>query len=95
MSITTFSFTGNTQNSGAIKSRDGDNIALSIDFATGSGAGTVALERKIGGGAWVILDSYTTDTEKNIESISNECAFRCSTTAYSTGTIALNMATPD
>jgi hypothetical protein len=94
MAIESFDFTANSQSSGEIKSKDGELIAISVDFTTGTGTGTVDLERKIAGGAWITLEQYTADTSKNIEAVSRQCAYRCTTTAHSAGTITMYMATP-
>ncbi len=93
MPFETYSFTGNTQNSGEIKARDRDLIALSLDF--GGGTATVDLERKIAGGGWQLLEQFTSDTEKNIEAVAKICSYRCSTSAYTSGTITMYMAAPD
>jgi len=94
MGIVNYSFTADTQSSGEIKARDNELIALSLDFTTGSGSMTIVLQRKIGGGEWKTLDTYTGDTEINIEAVTRYCAYRCTTTAYTTGTTVMNMAAP-
>ena len=94
MAIESFTFTGNAQSSGEQKPKDGELIAISVDFTTGTGTGTVDLERRIAGGAWFVLEQYTADTSKNIEAVSRQCVYRCTTSAHSAGTIEMYMATP-
>lgn len=92
MAIEAFSFTGVSQNSGEFKARDGGLIAMSLEFDGASA--TIDLERKIGGGSWLVLEQYTADVEKVIEAVSKQCVFRCTTSAWASGTIEMNMATP-
>lgn len=65
---------------------------VSVDFTTGSGSGTVVLERSFDGsnakpGA---LESYTADAEKVGES-PEDVYYRLRCTAYTSGTIALRL----
>ena len=92
MAIQSFSFTGNAQSSGAIRAKDNNLIAFSLDF--GGGTATVDLERRVAGGDWTVLEQFSADTEKNVEAVSVQCAFRCTTSAFSSGPIAMNMVTP-
>lgn len=92
MAIESYSFTAVSQNSGEIKAKDGELIALSLEF--GGASATIDLERRIGGGSWMVLEQYTGDVEKNIEAVSRQCSFRCTTSVWASGTIEMNMATP-
>ncbi len=73
---------------------ESDTIALtglfniSIDYATGSGVGTVELQRSFDNGAtWHTTDTFTTDTETNGEAAS-DLLWQLDCTAYTSGTIA-------
>ena len=92
MGIVNYTFTADAQNSGSINARDNELIALSLEF--GGASATVDLERKIGGGSWLLLEQITGDTEKNIEAVSKNCVFRCSTSAWASGAVVMNMAAP-
>ncbi len=66
----------------------GDSVNVSVDFTTGSGVGTVAVQRSLDGGAtWHTVESYTADAEKIADSAGG-AMFRLNCTAYTSGTIA-------
>ena len=61
---------------------------LSLDFTTGSGVGTVELQRSFDDGVtWETTDSKTADTEENGLAVSN-LLWRLECTAFTSGTIA-------
>ena len=71
-----------------------DTVALngdfnvSLDFTTGSGVGTVEMQRSFDSGAtWETTDTYTADTELNALAVSN-LLWRLNCSAYTSGTIA-------
>lgn len=60
---------------------------ISVEFTTGSGVGTVALQRSFDGGTtWRTVEQYTSDTEKVGEAPEN-IQYRLNCTAYTSGTI--------
>ncbi len=61
---------------------------ISVDFTTGSGSGTVALERSFDGGtSWKSVKEYTADAEEIGECVEG-IQHRLNCTAFTSGTIA-------
>lgn len=79
------SFTGTGAGSSMTTTSD---FNISIDFTTGLGSGTVALERSFDGGTtWKTVKSYTADAEEVAECPEN-IQHRLNCTAFTSGTIA-------
>lgn len=92
MALISYTFTGNSQSSADIKAADRDLIALSLEFSGASA--TVDLERRVAGGGWALVEQFTSDAQKNIEAVTRKCVFRCSTSAYTSGSVVMTMASP-
>lgn len=61
---------------------------LSLDFSTGSGVGTVELQRSFDDGVtWETTDTISSDTENNGLAVGN-LVWRLNCTAFTSGTIA-------
>lgn len=61
---------------------------ISLDFTTGSGVGTVALERSFDGGVtWKKVKEYTADAEE-VGNSAGSLLHRLNCTAFTSGTIA-------
>jgi hypothetical protein len=65
-----------------------ESFNLSLDFTTGSGVGTVVLQRSFDKGvSWKTTDSFTSDKESNGEAKAN-LLWRLNCTAYTSGSIS-------
>ena len=63
-------------------------FTISLDYATGTGIGTVKMQRSFDNGVtWKPTDTFTTDEETNAEAAS-DLLWRLECTAYTSGTIA-------
>ena len=82
----TKSFTG-TGTSDPISLRDDFNVSL--DFTTGTGIGTVELQRSFDqGNTWFTTDSFTADDEKIGDATRENLRWRLNCTAFTSGIIA-------
>lgn len=60
---------------------------ISIDFTSGSGVGTVALERSFDGSTWHTVKEYTADAQE-VGDCPERIKHRLNCTAYTSGTIS-------
>ena len=82
------SFTSATNSSNIALNGD---FNLSLDFTTGSGVGTVDLQRSFDDGVtWETTDTISADTEKNGLAVSN-LLWRLNCSAFTSGTIACRL----
>ena len=83
----TASFTGTGTSDPVISLRDDFN--LSLDFSTGSGVGTVELQRSFDqGNTWFTTDTFTADTENVGDATRENLRWRLNCTAFTSGIIA-------
>lgn len=65
-----------------------NDFSVSVDFTTGSGIGTVQLQRSFDDGAtWKTIESYSVDTEKRGFEPEQDVFYRLNASAYTSGTI--------
>ena len=70
-----------------------DDFNVSVDFTTGSGVGTIVLERSFDGGVTFkpgAVKTYTSDTEE-AESFPEDIQFRLRCSVFTSGIIAVRL----
>ena len=66
-----------------------DKLNVTVDFTTGSGIGTIQLQRSFNKGVkWYVMESYTADTSKIFDEPEHGVEYRLNCSAFTSGTIA-------